>query len=230
MIIFENFEFSGILKELENLLDFVEKSSSITATELYRKIVEIANKELNSTKLQYVRGLRVEENGGDFTVKLNGFIPNAIEDGVSEFDMKPALLNSPNAKIGKNGKKYIKIPFEFGNKNSVNIYNILPSSIENVLDSMNIGDSLSGDKIPEPFNKPSTREAVGKFAEYQRKVSIYENLIKTSGGGKTFRTVSENSDPMAFIHPGIKKRGIVDKAVAQLSIDKKIDDMLDKII
>lgn len=79
----------------------------------YAKAQEMASQKLHSTRQQYVDNLsfdQVDQNSWVITLDKNAA---HIEEGYSSFDMlKAGLASGKNAKISKEGHKYINIPLE----------------------------------------------------------------------------------------------------------------------
>lgn len=110
-----NVDFSDILS-LEQLKDNVERNLSKAAEELalqtHAKILEIAQEKLKSLRTKYTDALKFSQVGPDTWMISLDKEALFIEDGLPPgFDMLPGLLNSPKAKMGKNGR-YISVPFE----------------------------------------------------------------------------------------------------------------------
>lgn len=94
-------------------------------TEMYQKMhqiaemswyewIRLAQTELKSTSADYISGLTpIMKEGKELAIYLRGWLPNAIENGLEPYDMKPGLLHGPHAKMGKNGP-YNTVPFRHG--------------------------------------------------------------------------------------------------------------------
>lgn len=69
------------------------------------------NTSLITTRNLYLNSLSVK-NIDSFTkeIILSKWLPNALESGVSSFDMKKGFLKSSKAKISKKGSTYLAIP------------------------------------------------------------------------------------------------------------------------
>lgn len=79
--------------------------------------IRLANEGLHSTYREYVAGLQTPESlkktgRGESSVSLIGWLPNAVENGLASFDMKPGFLKSSLAKTSKEGKRYLRIPMK----------------------------------------------------------------------------------------------------------------------
>jgi hypothetical protein len=71
-----------------------------------------ARKKLNSTRDAYIEAIKTQLTNNVLVVELDksSWIANAVEKGVSEFDMKVKHLQSPKAKISKKGYRFMVIP------------------------------------------------------------------------------------------------------------------------
>lgn len=195
--------------------------------ETYDKIVVLSNRGLNSTKKQYIDGLKVTSN----SIELNGWLPNAIEDGISGFDMKQNFARSSKRKETASGGWYLTIPFRvytpggntYRNQMSWKIYRAVRAGRK-----YNAGSAGSRGAFSD--------RATGKvFEMYQHKSPILEgitqNTNKETGRStySTFRRVSSNSDPSSWIHTGILKHNFFDKAWAEVDLEEVINQSLSEI-
>jgi len=201
------------------------------------------------TWIEYASGAWVSYSGGIFRVKsvtgeyvrsiqdglrflddLTGEVfttsPHAkiIEDGIEPFDMKAGLLASPKAKVGKDGKKYITVPYRHGTPGSVTMQ-AMPKSVYNLAN--NLGFSRRNGMIKAFFtgrrytwNGKLTESTHGQRSHsgdhpgvgYTWKTGQYSGMVRMGKQGHTqyltFRRVSENSDPRSWKHPGVMPRPI----------------------
>ena len=176
-----------------------------------------------------------------------------LEEGATAFDMKERMLESSKAKITKDGKKFITIPFRWGTPGALAdsevFAGIMPSSVYGEAKKMQADIPTSGGgkrslglgsgSIPSPYNnvssRPEVKESSGaiKFAEYVHKTSIYQGITKMQDGvtGQnhyfSFRRISQNSDPLAFVHPGIEAFRLINKTLEQFDQEKELSNALD---
>lgn len=197
---------------------------------------------------------------GDNSITLVGQLNNMIENGCSAFDMKEGFKNSAKAKQGKNGNWYITIPFRFATPGAIGesevfagvmpeaIYKIIKAKKPQISDSssgkIQSGEGLKKGDIPAEFAIPKTREsvinqAIGKtFDAYVNKSSMYEGMIKnqktyegaTQSSYNTFRRVSLNSNPLSWIHSGIKQYNLADEAMRNTDVDLVVDNAVDGML
>jgi hypothetical protein len=209
-----------------------------------------ANNSLHQTRKRYVQNISVIDSGKlEGTVILDyskDKLIKMIEEGATPFDMKRAMLASPKAKT-KNGKRYITIPFRFGTPDAVaesdvfsgklpdEVYEVIKGKEANIAHGTGSRSSgLTKKELPAQYQSPQTRAAIkdsaGKilFNEYKHKTSIYQGIAKYKDGVtgqntyRSFRRVSENSDPLAFVHPGIEKYNLVQKALSNFKQEREV--------
>lgn len=213
--------------QIDNMTDFTIKE--ITAQFAHEWEMKAAE-NLKSSRQEYIANLNVVDEGqAKGAVVLTGWLPNAIEDGISEFDMKDGLVNGPNAKTGADGKKYNTVPFSHGTPGSLaeNFSNIMPKAVHAIAKKKAIGDPIKRGELPKKFQEKQKKNVImpesKAFAQYQHKASIHEGITKNRDGAgnigyTSFRRVSENSDPASWIHPGIEQRNLAEKALADFDI------------
>lgn len=185
---------------------------------------------------------------------LTGELPNMIEQGASPFDMKEGfkkskwvkytvpVYNRNGKQIRKGGDWYLTIPFRQGTPGIVGqagFANEMPQEIYAVMVHRNPGVPLTAREIPEPYDVPRSRAAIidektnqTLYAEYQHKSSIYEGLTKYAAAYqqvvqntyKSFRRAGENSDPLSWIHKGIKPHNFAEKAVQGTDVEQIVEN------
>jgi hypothetical protein len=186
-------------------------------------------------------------------VRLAGTLPNMVEMGADQFDIKQGLLNGPNAKISKDGKRYNVVPFSEGTPGALPenfnggllpqvVYDVIKNKPQTISTKGGGAKSkpLGADEIPKPFDekivKSFTDQRSGAFKEYEHKSSIYEGVSKVKDGVtgqnryQSFRAVSDNSDPNAFIHPGLEARGLADRALSGFNVESEMGRIIDNFL
>ncbi len=191
--------------------------------ETYEQIIVLANRNLHTSKQQYIDGLVMNTN----SIDLEGWLPNAIESGVSGFDMKEYFAKSSKVKFNKKGGWYLTIPFrvytpgggDYRNQMSWQIYRAVRAGRK--YDAGTAG-SRGG----------FTDLATGRvWDSYENKTPILAGIKQTIGANgrstySTFRRVSSNSNPNSWIHSGIMAHNFIDKAWANIDVDRIINDVL----
>lgn len=182
---------------------------------------------INSVTGEYVRSI---QDGLRFPDDLTGEVfttsPHAslIEDGQDPHDMKPGLLGSSKAKTGKDGKKYITVPYRHGTPGAVGIPTMPPnvyqqakklgfSRRDNFIKAFFTGRKYTWDgKLRETSQGQRSHFGSHPGAGYTWKTGQFSGMVKVGKKGHsqylTFRRVSENSDPRSWQHPGVKPRPI----------------------
>lgn len=185
---------------------------------------------------------------------LTGELPEMVEEGASPFDLKEGFKQSKYVKytlpvynrkgkmVYKGGDWYLTIPFRQGTPGIVGqagFANEMPKEIYALMVHRAANSPLTKAEIPSPYHIPQSRAAIydestGKlvYGEYRHKASIYEGLTKKSAAyGKTiqniyksFRRAGANSDPLSWIHKGIKARNLAPKAVERVNVEQIVEN------
>jgi hypothetical protein len=78
------------------------------------KWIRLAQQELRSSKRDYINAIQdIESETGLRTIRLVGWLANAVEQGIDAWDLRLTLLNA-NARESKDGHRYRPIPFRHG--------------------------------------------------------------------------------------------------------------------
>lgn len=198
--------------------------------------VRIAQDRLSSSREIYVNGLRQAESfeqrtvGGEsvYEISLVGDMPNNMEFGMPSFDMKavrPGWLGGSKAKTGKDGSKYIVIPFRHstssdarlgysGKALKANLKNELKKEVKKYgLDQM--VRSSSGKIVSGPVAKIPPKAPVHQYLKGLTKIQTKQKGTTPSGKQRgssqlmTWRIMSENSAPGSWRHPGLVAQNIL---------------------
>ncbi len=99
--------------------------------------VSIASDELKSTSRDYIQGIsqpNIQDDGRTARIQLTGVVPNMVEQGWPETDLRETVLNGPKVKTSKEGYKYQSIPFRHGTPGTSkrNVGAPMPKPIHNV--------------------------------------------------------------------------------------------------
>lgn len=95
-------------EELQNLIDNKHQIENELAERFADQVQKNAESKLWSTKEKYIDALNVED--GTVSLDTSEFVVDMVENGKLSFDMKIGLLNSPKAKVGKDGRRYLSVP------------------------------------------------------------------------------------------------------------------------
>lgn len=238
--------------QVKDMVDYAVKE--VTAN-FARNWEQEAMRTLKSTRNLYVRNINVIDEGyGKGSVVLTGFLPNALESGLSPFDIKFGLLNGPNSKVSKNNDRYNTVPFRFAAPTSLGesevFSGILPQEIADVIKAKQqdipvVGggrrtQGLRPEEIPASFREPVVRPAPKVtpqiWNDYRHKSSIYQGVSRVQDPVtgqqryQSFRRVSENSSPDAFIHPGFNASNLADKALQNTDIPSVVGRSIDNFL
>lgn len=229
-------------KDLRPKIDAaLEQAAQNLAMQSHAHLLEQVQDNLHSTREKYVNALTFQQvNKQTWVINLDQEVM-WIEEGLSEHEMIDNLLNSPKAKIGKDGTKYMVIPFQHnkGPSKQTQAGQDLASTIKQELKSRNIsygkierddkGKAKTGLLHSFDINKDplKTHEGpgqghgpVGQVRQGNTKipllqgVRIYQKEVK----GKvrrdimTFRVVSsKHRGSGKWVHPGLKPRLFMDE-------------------
>lgn len=247
-------QFSISRDQVDSICDNVAK----TLAARYAQVLEqTAQQALNQTRQRYIRNIKVVDTGRlEGTVMLDYSkdpMVRMLEEGVSAFDMKQKMLSGRKVKIGRNGGRYVTIPFRWGTPNVVGDSDVfsgtLPQAVYNAVRKMPQNIPVSGggmrtaglnvsqlsSNLQQPGMRKSITDSAGKvlFKQYEHKTSLFQGVIqqRDSATGQnryfSFRRVSEKSDPDAFIHPGIQQYNLIQKALGSFDQQKELSNALD---
>jgi hypothetical protein len=210
----------------------------------------MAGQELKQTRQEYQQSIYVEKiDNQNVVVGLKGFLPNAVEQGLSAFDQKEGFERSAKKKQKKDGGWYLTIPFRFATPTALaesSIFSqILPQQVYQVAKQILINNQvqLTVSQLPGQYQqlkvRPEVMDRMGNsYDPYQHKSPIFAGLQRVEGGSEatshgqyvSFRRVSDLSDPNAWIHTGIEAYNLADKALQNFDIASIIADVKVKFI
>lgn len=185
----------------------------------------LAKRNLDSTYEHYMDNVSVKMNNYLLVVEINkdDWLANAVESGVSGFNLKETILSSPKARVSSKGFRYMSIPIgvkkgqkrgtEKGQKYQEQIdkvlikpkFGLMKMSIMmngNIVQSQKV---LSADPMLQGLYRARQFESTEEFMSAKKRKGWQYVL---------FRTISEN--PMSktgatWEHPGIKPAHILKK-------------------
>lgn len=209
--------------------------------------------------IEYASGARVVYSGGSFVVKsvsgeymrsivdglsypalgdkLTGEVTSLskhgriIEEGIKPFDMKTTHLNGAKTKTGKDGSRYVTVPFRHSTPGNSVAANAMPEQVYQ--NAKTLATSRKNGVIRSWYDKnqyswggrlPSSKG--GQREKPHWSTGRYTGMVKMGLSGHsqylTFRRISENSPPEAWLHPGKEPRPVTE-AVVENSRDEVID-------
>jgi hypothetical protein len=209
--------------------------------------MRLAQARLHTSRDDYINGLRQAESFSAvkvdgqpvFTIQLVGEMPNNFEFGMESFDMKevrPGWLGGRKAKISKDGNAYIRIPFRHsptsttgigysGKAKEAGLQNELRNAIRDYgLDRMiktATGGVAAGavKRIPKDAPVHTYLQALTRIQE-----PTPDKKRARSIQYMTWRTMSEKSDPAAWIHPGLEAANLLPEV--ERWVDKELTNIV----
>lgn len=191
-----------------------------------QKWKKLAQTNLRSTSRDYAAGLGIEYTANQAIITLEGMLPNMIENGWPGGDMRKWMLQSPKAKMGKNGR-YLIVPFRHGTPGTSgrNVGAPMPGSIYQV--AKNLAPTISrpgtgggntkwgGRLHPGLPMAAKTKKLLQAKAKPHHTTSLFMGMVRkektyegaTQSSYSTFRVISEKSNGKGhWIHPGVKAK------------------------
>lgn len=195
-----------------------------------------AKRKLKTTLDTYMDGVETKFEDMIFIVGMDkdNWLANALEVGVSPFDMKQGLLNSPHAKRNKQGQKYIRVPIQKEKDRQPSTLGTQKQQeyqrlINTVMNKPKFGNKQY--KISETGSVTETQKIINNVPELQgfyrfRQFEDMKAPFSSKSKGVPyqyvlFRTVSEKRSKTGatWEHPGLKA----------LNIYKELEQELPKI-
>ncbi len=190
----------------------------------------------------YVRGImdgaQYPYQGDPYRGAVINTAPNAdvVENGSAPYDMKRMLYTSPKARMSKDGKRYMIIPFRHGTPGTKSMA-AMPKSIYKQAKSLAVSRRTSARQITNPVTgKKVTRntynwggrlrqsdvEAAGAAKVNMQphyKSSIYAGMVKMAndtGGSQymTFRVMHQDST--GWQHPGTAAKKLAENTANEM--------------
>lgn len=214
--------------------------------------ISLAQAKLKSSRADYINGLRQAESfrvksgasTQSFEITLVGRMPNNYEFGMPSFDMKsvrPGWLGGAKARRAKDGSSYVIIPFRHSTSSDTNMaYTGKAAAVSSPTDlKSQLRKAVKDYGLDRMLKTATGSVATGPVARIPKRAPVHPYLqgltrIQTTrkGGGssqlKTFRVMSEHSDPSSWIHPGIKAANLLPEV--ETWVDNKLDNLLEMIL
>lgn len=193
------------------IIGAIENSISTSLSLIRDRWQSEAQNKLMSTRAEYLLGLQFDsivmpyDSPLSGAVVLKGKLPNMIENGWNQFDMKIGFSNSPRIKKKKDGGWYLTIPYRHMTPGAYMYGNAMPKDVYGVAKKLNPYQSGAGNTSLN-WQSPAGKSWTG----YQHKTNYYNGMVRivksyqraTQSQYMTFRRVSDKSDPMSWWHPG----------------------------
>lgn len=223
----------------------LEKSMSALPIITRQQIAAKAKNKFHSTLDTYLDGVQTHYEGMVFVVEIDksNWLANALEVGISPFDMKQGLLNSPKAKTNKKGKKYISVPIAKDAKRKAGTMGTEKAQeyqrlIEHVMRKPKFGASTlkhqADGKVVEMQKLMTDEPKLQGFYRFRKLDSAKQFYSGKTGGVPfqhvMFRTVSESGSKTGatWEHPGLQPAGIF-KSIEQ-ELPRIFETLLDSAV
>jgi hypothetical protein len=215
----------------------------------------LAAARLHTSADIYIGGLRqaesytVKKEGPDGVIAeitLVGVMPNNLEFGMGSFDMKevrPGWLGGGKAKIGKDGKRYAIIPmrhstgqstrFDYTGKAKAVSGPDLKTQLRATVKQYGLDKALTSAMGEVATRRVPLNAPVHPYLQGLQKTEMAVPSGAAKGFSRsstltTFRVISENSAPSAWIHPGIKPANLLQEV--ETWVDKELDRIMETIL
>jgi hypothetical protein len=225
-------------------VDLMETATVETFRAEVRRIAIAAHEEwkrLAQTRLKtsrdiYVNGLRQSESFRErkvgredvYDITLVGRMPNNFEFGMASFDMKavrPGWLGGAKAKVSKEGKRYVVIPFRhstgpsrrFGYTGKAAAAR-LDREVKKVARDYGLNRMIrtaAGKVVAGPVKRAPNKSPIHSYlrglTRIQKPTSGTTKTGKQRGQGylMTWRIMSEKSPADSWIHPGLQPMNLL---------------------
>ena len=251
------------IEELGHNVDlFSDETISVFRVELARiasaahaEWVRLAQTRLKSSRDLYVNGLRQMDSflersvGGEsvYDITLIGTMPNNIEHGMAAFDMKgvrPGWLGGSKAKVSKDGKRYVVIPFRHSTSSQGRFsytgkakVDQLDRHLKKVVRDYGLNRMVraaGGNVVAGPVRRAPAHSSIHPYLRNLTRVQKPVAGRTSSGKGRgqsmlmTWRVMSENSAPSSWIHPGIEAKNLLDEV--KRFVDRQMENSVNKIL
>jgi hypothetical protein len=218
--------------------------------ELGRNWAQIAKNELKSTRNEYLMSLEPQDEGPlAASVVLTGQLPNMIENGATAFDMQEGFKNSGKVKFTKSGAWYLTIPFRHATPGALAeneaFTSVMSDELYRLVRKMRVVNEAN---LPDEYQHTDVRPEITDnsgnvvYEAYKHKGPKMAGLTQykkwyqsaTQSQYMTFRRVSENSDDLAWKHPGMSAKHFGDRALKEMDIESTMarikDDFLESVL
>jgi len=215
--------------------------------------IRLAQDKLKTSRSDYINGLQQAKSfevkkdpkgEPEYTISLVGRMPNSFEFGMAPFDMKdsrPGWLGGGKAKVNKDGKKYVRIPFRHSTSDTSprfqytgkaardNLKVKLKDTVKRYGLSRMIRAATGGNVIEGPVARVPKDPAVHRYLHGLTRIQKQtSNPKRGSSIMMTWRTISETSAEDAWLHPGIVGANIL--PLVEKWVDEEIKRVADLVM
>ena len=173
-----------------------------------------------------VDGLSYPYNGDSLTGEVSATSPHAgyVERGIPAHDMKTTHLNGPRVQRGKDGSRYITVPFRHQTPGNNVLGSAMPQQVYEQAKQLAVSRRANG--LQTHWGERLGEEHGGEREKGHWTTGRYTGMVKMGDSGHTsymtFRRLSENSLPEAWRHPGVAPRPVT-KALQEKAEPMVID-------
>jgi hypothetical protein len=148
-----------------------------------------------------------------------------IQDGYGPFDMKPGFLKSSKARTSKEGKKYFIMSFRhmvpggsgrLGKVMSPSVHKASMNKIKQgkLIKGQSFQDQVGTREDPSDFGLINSRGYEWQNGPYAGMTNVAASKeAKRHSQFRTFRVISENSDPNSWWHPGVEANDVIGSTI-----------------
>lgn len=185
------------------------------------------NNTLRATKNIYLRNLSVEQiDDYNKEIVLKGWLPNAIEKGVSLFDKKQSFSKAKNVKISLEGNTAIPFLYSKGNAISEGKQK-LSKPVQEVMKKANL--PLQNKDIPKSYRLAKIKQIATSLGggTYQHKSSICQGLRQNKQDNNSYINF-KRVGAKEFTYPNLEKKDFFGKTLNDIS--SEIPILADNVI
>lgn len=198
--------------------------SKAVTTALFEEVKKVADERLHTTKAIYLKGLRLLRDGDEYVLELNGKLANGVESGFNAFDIKLGFERSRKATRTALGGWYLTIPLPVNEEYEKRFENA-PDIPEDVYKLINGAEEKAITDVSDSLFSGAEDILSSTFDQFLSSQNV-SNLVATNKE-KTdikFIRVSNNSDPLSWLHPGVEARNLFDVAENRLDVNRISED------
>jgi hypothetical protein len=163
-----------------NSQDLVKVSLDHIRDEFLQNVVDSSN-DLTSTRKHYISSIKTSTGSNSVEISLEGFIANALENGMSSFDIKKGLENSGKRTVGKKDGWWLTVPLGQNNlstsSSDINVSRLLgqvPSVSQKPVSFRRVNDKSQG-WIHKGIEAHNIFEAAREITDIE---AIVDNVLK----------------------------------------------------
>lgn len=187
---------------LPGMSNRIGSTGDLSFEALQGNVIEIVGNEIFSSGMPLTAIIAMKDFGQEAARR--------IQNGYGPFDMKPGFLKSPKARINKKGKKYFIMSFRHTTPGATKTLgkNMSPSVHRAAKGGESFEDQTGTREDPSDFGLVNSRDYEWQNGAQAGMTNIRDEQGKHSQF-RTFRIISENSDPSSWWHPGVDSNDVI---------------------